>query len=58
MLRSYGISGISQVRDLEVEKESEDGVTFYEVTFESGDYEYEYEISLKGKILWKEKERD
>lgn len=48
----------SQVRDLEVEKESEDGVTFYEVTFESGDYEYEYEISLKGKILWKEKERD
>lgn len=48
----------SQVRDLDVEKEKKRGTTFYEVSFETKKYEYEYHISLKGKILYKEVERD
>lgn len=48
----------SQVYDLEADKEKERGTTFYEVSFETKNYEYEYDISLKGKILKKEVERD
>lgn len=48
----------SEVRDLDVEKERDDGMTYYEVTFETWKYEYEYKISLKGKILRKDVERN
>lgn len=44
----------SKVYDLDIEKEG----SYYEVSFETAYYEYEYHISLKGKILSKEKERD
>ena len=44
--------------NLFTEKEKERGTTFYEVSFETKNYEYEYDISLKGKILKKEVERD
>lgn len=49
----------SQVRNLEVEKDKDDGVTLYEVSFDCKGYEYEYDIhATSGKILHKEKERD
>ena len=48
----------SEVYDLDVEKEREGGKTFYEVTFEAKGHDYEYDISLKGKILFKDVERD
>lgn len=49
---------LSDVYDLEVEKDRDGGEVKYEVSFKAGGWEYDYEISLKGKILWKEKERD
>lgn len=49
----------SQVKKLEVDKDKEDGVVIYEVSFEAGNMEYEYEISaVTGKILKAEKELD
>ena len=46
-------------RKVKVEKDRENGRTVYEVDFEAGGYEYEYEIdAASGKILKKEKERD
>ncbi len=49
----------SNARDLEVERDQELGVTVYEVSFEAGGYEYDYEINAEtGKILKSEKERD
>ena len=56
-LKDAGLTA-SQVRNLKVEKDKDDGVTKYEVSFDAKGYEYDYEISLKGKILKKEKERD
>lgn len=48
-----------QVRDLDAELDKERGVVYYEVDFESGAYEYEYEIHAEtGAILKSEKERD
>lgn len=42
----------SQVKNLEVEKDKDDGVVIYEVEFEKGSTEYEYKINAKtGKIL-------
>lgn len=46
----------SQVYDLEVEKDRDDGVVKYEVSFKTEEWEYDYEISLKGAILSREKE--
>lgn len=56
-LKDAGLTA-AQVRDLEVEKDRDNGVTKYEVSFEAGGYDYDYDISLTGKILKKEKERD
>ena len=49
----------SAARDLEVELDDENGKELYEISFESGSYEYEYEIdAYTGKILKSEKEKD
>ena len=49
----------SDVRDLEAELDKENGVQIYEVSFESGGYDYEYDINAEtGKILRSAKERD
>lgn len=49
----------SATRDLEVELDKEGSKVYYEVTFESGGYDYEYDIdAYSGKILHSEKERD
>ncbi|MBE6774911.1 MAG: hypothetical protein E7543_01825 [Ruminococcaceae bacterium] len=48
-----------QVRDFECELDYERGVKVYEVSFDSGRYDYEYTIdAASGKILNWEKERD
>lgn len=49
----------SEVRDLEVELDNDDGKTHYDVSFEKDNYDYDYEIDVaSGKILKSEKERD
>ena len=48
-----------QVRDLDAELDKERGVLLFEVDFECGAYEYEYEIHAEtGAILKSEKDRD
>lgn len=54
-LKDAGLK-LSGVYDLEVEKERDDGVVKYEVSFKTKKWEYDYEISLKGAILHREKE--
>ena len=40
------------VRELEVERDRDNGVSLYEISFKSGGYEYDYEINAKtGSIL-------
>ena len=47
------------VRDLEIELDKEWGVILYDITFESGGFEYEYEIdAYSGEILFERSERD
>lgn len=42
----------SKVRDLQCELDREDGVMIYEVEFESGLYDYEYDIdAITGEVL-------
>lgn len=49
----------SQVSKLKAELDKDDGVTLYEVDFETADWEYEYEINAKtGKIIKAEKDRN
>ena len=49
----------SQVSKLTAELDKDDGVTRYEVDFETADWEYEYEINAKtGKIIKAEKDRN
>lgn len=49
----------SEVRDLDIEKDRDDGIVKYEIDFESGRMEYEYEIHAEtGKILKAEKDYD
>ncbi len=49
----------SQVREFECELDNERGVKVYEVSFDYGRYDYDYEIdAVSGKILRSEKERD
>lgn len=48
-----------QVKELEVEKDVENGKPVFEISFKSGGYEYDYEIDgMTGGILKSEKERD
>ena len=52
-------AGVSSVWDYECELEYEHGKTVYEISFESGGYEYEYEIdAFSGSVLKSEKDRD
>ena len=49
----------SQVRELECELDRENGVQVYEVSFDYGKYDYDYEINaVSGKIIFSEKEKD
>ena len=57
-LNHAGVSE-SAAYDMEVEPDDEDGVPIYEVSFKSGDMEYEYEIHAStGEILKHEAELD
>lgn len=49
----------SDVRKLEIELDSENGVMVYDVSFDSAGYEYDYEINAStGAIIKSDKERD
>lgn len=49
----------SQVSRLSAQLDQDDGVTLYEVEFETATYEYDYEVhATSGKILKAEKERN
>ena len=49
----------AEIRDLDAELDRERGVLIYEVDFEAGGYEYEYELLAEtGEILRAHKERD
>ncbi|MBQ8503559.1 MAG: fibronectin type III domain-containing protein [Clostridia bacterium] len=49
----------SQVRDFECKLDTENGIRIYEVEFEYGQYDYEYDINATtGKIISVEKSRD
>lgn len=57
-LKHAGLS-VSQVRELDVELDRDDGKLHYDVDFEANGYDYDYEIdAATGKILKSEKERD
>lgn len=57
-LKNAGVIS-SKVRDLEVELDNDNGVAVYEVSFEYGNTEYDYEINAKtGKIIRKEVDKD
>lgn len=57
-LSSAGVSQ-SQVYELEVEDELDEGQPHYKVEFKAGGYDYEYEIdALTGSVLKSERERD
>lgn len=47
---------LDDVLDWDVEKDRDDGVVKYEVSFETEKWEYDYEISLKGAILDRSRE--
>lgn len=52
-------AGVSKndLRNLKVELDYEDGVQVYEIEFDAGDWEYDYEVAvLDGKILKRESE--
>lgn len=49
----------SQVSRLEAEKDRDNGITHYDVEFETPQWEYDYEIHAEtGKVLKSEKERN
>lgn len=52
-------AGVTNIRDLSIELDRENGKMVYEISFESGNKEYEYEIdAINGKILKKNIEID
>ncbi len=48
----------SDVKNIEVELDKDDGVTLYSVEFETAQYEYDYEVTLSGKIVESEKDHN
>lgn len=55
--KDAGVSA-SQVYDLSLDKDYDDGRVIYEVSFKANGYEYDYEISTTGKILKRDIDRD
>lgn len=55
--KRFGVSK-SQVYNLRAKKDRDDGVTVYEVEFRTKTHEYEYEISMSGKILKRDQDFD
>ena len=56
---THGKVGNGKIRDLDIELEKERGVTFYEISFDVGNLEYEYAIeAYTGEILYNKTERD
>lgn len=52
-------AGVTNARDLDAELDREKGQLIWEVDFEAGGYDYEYELdAYTGKILRSHKERD
>ena len=52
-------AGVGEVTDQEVELDYENGKAIYEVSFDSGKIEYEYEIdAITGDVLYFESEKD
>lgn len=50
---------VSDAWDVEVDLDTENGKLVYEVSFDAGGYEYDYDIdAYSGKVLRSEKERD
>ncbi len=48
-----------KIRDFDIELEKERGVTFYEISFDVGNMEYEYAVeAYTGEILYNRAERD
>lgn len=57
-LKDAGLT-VSDVTVLHIEKEADDGITKYDVSFRQGEYEYEYEIdAATGKIIGFDKDRE
>ena len=57
-LKNAGLTR-EEIQDLDVELDRDDGVLHYDVDFEAGGYDYEYEIhATSGNILRSQKERD
>ncbi|MBQ7086940.1 MAG: PepSY domain-containing protein [Clostridia bacterium] len=51
--------GNGKIRDFDIELKKERGVTFYEISFDVGNLEYEYAIeAYTGEILYNKTERD
>jgi uncharacterized membrane protein YkoI len=49
----------SEIRDFEIELDRDNGVLKYEISFEKGNDDYDYDIDANsGKILKKEKDQD
>ena len=49
----------SEIRNYQIEKDNDDGITYYEIEFKAGNKEYTYEINAKsGKIIDKEVDID
>ena len=47
------------VTGLKAERDSDDGVTYWDIEFRSGDWEYDYVIHAEtGEVIWNEKEHD
>ncbi|MBR6800654.1 MAG: PepSY domain-containing protein [Eubacteriaceae bacterium] len=56
-LKNAGVSS-GEATFTTARKDRDDGVSYYEIEFCSAGVEYEYEISLSGKIIDKEIDRD
>lgn len=50
-------AGVTNIREYKIELEKEIGLTYFEIEFESGNFEYSYNINAKtGKIITSKKE--
>lgn len=57
-LREVGVKR-DEIRELEIEKDYENGILVYEIDFESGKTEYSFDVNVRtGAIVKAERERD